>query len=59
MENPEPMSSSVITLTHRVDSNTGVMSLEQLGIVDGIAPEERIWSARFDGDRAYLVTFNK
>ena len=59
MENPEPMSSSVITLTHRVDGQTGEKSLEQLGIVDGIAPEERIWSARFDGDRAYLVTFRQ
>ena len=31
--------------------------LDQIGIVDGIADGERIWSARFIGDRAYLVTF--
>ena len=29
----------------------------QLGHVGDIAPDERIWSARFVGDRAYLVTF--
>ena len=29
----------------------------QLGHVGNIAPDERIWSARFVGDRAYLVTF--
>ena len=27
--------------------------------MDGIAPGERIWSARFDGDRAYIVTFEQ
>ena len=31
--------------------------LIQLGHVGDIAPGERIWSARFAGDRAYLVTF--
>ena len=29
----------------------------QIGHVGDIAPGERIWSARFVGDRAYLVTF--
>ena len=28
-----------------------------LGHIGEIAPDERIWSARFVGDRAYLVTF--
>ena len=28
-----------------------------MGLVEGIADGERIWSARFMGDRAYLVTF--
>jgi len=28
-----------------------------LGHIGDIAPDERIWSARFVGDRAYLVTF--
>ena len=59
MEDPEPMSSSVVTLTHQVNTSTGEQSLEEVGKVDGIAPEERIWSARFDGDRAYLVTFRQ
>ena len=59
MEAPEPMSSSVVTLTHQVNTTTGELSLEEIGKVDGIAPEERIWSARFDGDRAYLVTFRQ
>ena len=31
--------------------------LIQLGHIGDIAPNERIWSARFVGDRAYLVTF--
>tara|TARA_B100000700_G_scaffold150611_1_gene167265 strand:- start:1033 stop:3480 length:2448 start_codon:yes stop_codon:yes gene_type:complete len=31
--------------------------LVQIGHVGDIAPDERIWSARFVGDRAYLVTF--
>lgn len=31
--------------------------LEVLGHVDGIAPTERIYSARFIGDRGYVVTF--
>ena len=29
----------------------------QIGHVGDIAPNERIWSARFVGDRAYIVTF--
>ena len=59
MEDPEPMSSSVVTLINQVNTTTGELSLEEIGKVDGIAPEERIWSARFDGDRAYLVTFRQ
>ena len=31
--------------------------LVQIGHVGEIAPDERIWSARFVGNRAYLVTF--
>jgi hypothetical protein len=31
--------------------------LDQIGIIEGIADGERIWSARFMGERAYLVTF--
>jgi uncharacterized secreted protein with C-terminal beta-propeller domain len=35
----------------------GVDSLEEVGKIDGIAPDERIWSVRFVGERGYLVTF--
>jgi uncharacterized secreted protein with C-terminal beta-propeller domain len=31
--------------------------LNQIGYIGDIAPGERIWSARFVGERAYLVTF--
>ncbi|NUN11765.1 beta-propeller domain-containing protein [Candidatus Micrarchaeota archaeon] len=34
-------------------------SLNQVGSIDGIAPGETIYSARFAGDRAYLVTFKQ
>lgn len=33
--------------------------LELVGSIEGIAPGERIYSVRFMGDRAYLVTFKK
>jgi uncharacterized secreted protein with C-terminal beta-propeller domain len=33
--------------------------LKPVGKLEGIAPGERIYSARFMGDRAYLVTFKK
>lgn len=33
--------------------------LKQVGAVDKLAPGEKIYSARFMGDRAYLVTFQK
>ena len=32
-------------------------NLAQAGLIDNIADGERIWSARFIGDRGYLVTF--
>lgn len=59
MENPEPMSSSVVTFVRSVDVETDQQVLTEVGRVDNIAPEERIWSARFDGDRCYLVTFRQ
>lgn len=34
-------------------------NLKSLGKVDGIAPGEEIYSTRFVGDRAYMVTFKK
>lgn len=39
---------------YTLDSN-----LKSLGKVDGIAPGEEIYSTRFVGDRAYMVTFKK
>ena len=59
MDNPEPMSSQVVTLVRSVDVETGKQVLVEAGRVDGIAPGERIWSARYDGDRAYIVTFEQ
>ena len=59
LENPEPMSSSVVTFVRGVDVETDQQILLEVGRVDNIAPEERIWSARFDGDRCYLVTFRQ
>ena len=56
MENPEPMESHVITLIN-TEEESGVMSLREIGRVDGIAYNETIWSARFVEDRAYIVTF--
>jgi inhibitor of cysteine peptidase len=34
-------------------------NLKQIGYIENIAPGERIYSARFMGDRAYLVTFQQ
>ncbi|MCH1616968.1 MAG: beta-propeller domain-containing protein [Candidatus Poseidonia sp.] len=59
MEDPDPMSSQLVTLVRSVDLDTEKQVLVEAGRVDGIAPGERIWSARFDGDRAYLVTFEQ
>jgi len=59
MEDPEPMSSQLVTMGRSMDFETGALTLEELGRVDGIAPGERIWSVRFDGDRAYIVTFEQ
>ena len=59
MDDPEPMSSQLVTLVRSVDVDTDQQVLVEAGKVDGIAPGERIWSARFDGDRAYIVTFEQ
>ena len=57
MDDPTPMSSSIITLVRGVDLTTDQPILQEYGRLDGIAETERIWSARFVEDRAYLVTF--
>ena len=53
MEDPEPMVSHVFVL----GLNTEGTQYDVIGHVGGIAEDEQIWSARFVGDKAYLVTF--
>lgn len=43
--------------TTHVSVLAGESSLSTIGKVAGIAPGERLWSARFEDDKAYLVTF--
>ena len=59
MEDPEPMSSSIVTLVRGVNPETDQQVLLEYGRLDGVAEDERIWSARFVEDRAYLVTFEQ
>ena len=59
MDDPEPMSSSIVTLVRGVNPETDQQVLIEYGRLDGIAEDERIWSARFVEDRAYLVTFEQ
>lgn len=59
MDDPEPMSSSIVTLVRGVNPETDQQVLLEYGRLDGIAEDERIWSARFVEDRAYLVTFEQ
>jgi len=53
MDDPEPMVSHVFVL----GLNANQTEYEVVGHVGGIAEDEQIWSARFMGDKAYLVTF--
>ena len=53
MDNPEPMLSHVFVLGLNADKT----EYEVIGKVGDIAPDESIWSARFVGDKAYIVTF--
>ena len=55
MVDPEPMENHVVIL----QPNSTTSSLNEIGRIDGIAPDERIWSARFVEDRAYIVTFRQ
>ncbi len=62
-QNGEPIftgPSSQVTILHHEGDDCLIPpcnSLVQVGIVENIAPNETIWSARFIGNRAYLVTF--
>jgi len=53
----------VATTSFQENSTSGVYLLddrmEVLGALEGIAPGERIYAARFIGDRLYLVTFRQ
>jgi uncharacterized secreted protein with C-terminal beta-propeller domain len=53
LDEPEPMMSHVAVF----EEANGL--LVETGIVGGIAPGERIWSARFTQERAYIVTFEQ
>ncbi len=53
MDDPEPMLSHVFVL----GLNGEGTEYEVIGHIGGIAEDERIWSARFVGEKAYLVTF--
>ena len=53
MDDPEPMLSHVFVLGLNADET----EYEVIGKVGDIAPDESIWSARFIGDKAYIVTF--
>ena len=53
MDDPEPMLSHVFVL----GLNTDETEYQVIGKVGDIAPGESIWSARFIGDKAYIVTF--
>ncbi len=52
----EPMENHVIVLEPE-EAPMGKQALNEIGRVDGIALGENIWSCRFDGDMAYVVTF--
>lgn len=53
LEDPEPMLNHVA-----IFQEVGGLLVEQ-GRVGDIAPDERLWSARFTDDRAYLITFEQ
>ncbi len=50
---PEPMANHLVVFGEEANV------LVEQGRVGGIAPGERLWSARFTDDRAYLVTFEQ
>jgi Beta propeller domain len=52
---PDPDAESVVSVLSESDGGT----LVRIGAVDHIAPGEDIRAVRFDGERAYVVTFKK
>jgi uncharacterized secreted protein with C-terminal beta-propeller domain len=51
---PDPATHSTVTVLREEGGR-----LEEVGRVDGIAPTEDIRAVRFDGDRGFVVTFEK
>jgi len=51
---PDPKTHSTISILEQLDNK-----LVNVGIIDNIAPTEDIRSARFIGDKGYIVTFKK
>ena len=58
MEDPDPMENHVYVLEKDVDAD-GSPILSEIGHLGGIAQTERIWSARFVDEMAYIVTFEQ
>ena len=52
---PDPAVESTVSILAETESG----SLVRVGAVEHIAPSEDIRAVRFDGDRAYVVTFKK
>jgi hypothetical protein len=52
---PDPAADSAVSVLAEADGG----NLVRVGAVDRIAPGEDIRAVRFDGDRAYVVTFKK
>ncbi len=53
VEDPEPMANHLAVFGEEGGE------LVERGRVSGIAPDERVWSARFTDDRVYIVTFQE
>ncbi len=47
------------TAVYVLRENTDTDKLEIVGRIEGIKPDERLYSARFVGDRGFLVTFRR
>ena len=58
-EEPIPIVDPVELMLPRTENMVYVLDedLEVVGLIDGIAPGERIYSARFMGDKGYIITF--
>lgn len=52
-----------VAVTNQTNSTSAVYvfdsKLSPIGSLEGLAPEEKIYSVRFDGDKGYVVTFKQ